>query len=143
MLMTFLWRLLAFLLGLFAIVLIVTAVVDGTAAEAAPVVERPYCGYWQTAQESPDGILVLVPIVAHRTEQTAVAVWVYLAPGQPQSPLGWYRVAEVVYPGWGVWWWDHGLTKGYHGVTMEVSEAGEHVDGWERSPQCLVLVEVR
>ena len=86
---------------------------------------------------------MLVPLVADRTERTRVAVWLYVAPGTPESADGWYRVAEDVRPGWGAWMWQHGFSAGYHAAVMQVSEDGVEVDGWQQSPACMVYVEVR
>lgn len=108
----------------------------------APPSHRPYCAGWQQAMETPQGTLVLVPVVANRTEQTQVEVWVHTHVGSPRSAIGWAQGAADLPAGWAVLWTEHGLAQGPHAVTMELFEAGVRVDGWQRPSQCLTTVEV-
>ena len=109
----------------------------------APPIGRPYCADWQQAFESDQRALVLVPVVAQRTELTRVEVWVHGPVGQPQSANGWERGAENLPAGFFVLWTAHGFSPGLHAVTMEVLEDGMLADGWQRNPACMTLVDVR
>ena len=109
----------------------------------APPVARPYCATWLQAFESPAHVLVLVPLVAARTEQTRVEVWVHIAPTTPATASGWYQASQDVPAGWMVWWDKHGLAAGRHAVTMEVFEGDQRVDGWQQPSMCLTTVETR
>ena len=114
-------------------------------AEGAGEVElRPFCSGWLQAFESTSGVLILVPLVAARTEQTRVEVWVRIAPGKPEGEVGWYQASEHVPAGWFVWWDRHNLEPGPHAITAEVFENEQRVDGWQRVPStCMVMVETR
>ncbi len=109
----------------------------------APQPLRPYCAFWFQAFENDGRQLVLVPIVANRTKQTRVEVWVHTITGKPRSTHGWAQGAVDLPPGWFVLWTEHGLSPGLHAVTMEVFEDGVLVDGWQRAGNCLTMVEVR